>query len=266
MPIPAIPEKIIHKTIFFFFLTLSLFFSVCSHPALAQAAPLASTSPSEDRLSTMPKVYVRLFKLEGNTVFSEQELSEIIAPYENREITSEELQDLRRKLTQFYVDKGYINSGVIIPDQKFTDGTLVLRVIEGNLSAIEISGNKYFRDSYLEKRLKLGAGPPLNIFDLRESLLILQQDPRIDRINAKLSPGTEKDESVLKVKVEEELPYTIGAEVGNVVSPAIGGVRGGMHFIHDNLTGNGDILAADIGVTTNGLADWLWVHHTTHRP
>lgn len=204
----------------------------------------------------MPQVFVRQFKLEGNTVFSAQELSAVTAPYENRAITSEELQELRRKLTQCYVDKGYVNSGVVIPDQKMTDGILVLRVVEGSLSKIDISGNKYFRDSYLEKRLKLGAGPPLNVFELRESLLVLQQDPRIERINARLSPGAEKEESVLNVQVEEKLPYTLGAEVGNVVSPAIGGVRGGMHFIHDNLTGNGDIFAADVGITTNGLADW----------
>ena len=82
---------------------------MCSGPEITQTAPV--TAPSEDRLSAMPGVYVQQFKLEGNTVFSDQELSEIIAPYENREITSEELQNLRRKLTQFYVDKGYVNSG-----------------------------------------------------------------------------------------------------------------------------------------------------------
>lgn len=204
----------------------------------------------------MPRVYVRQFRLEGNTVFSDQELSGITAPYENRDITSEQLQELRRKLTRYYVDKGYVNSGVVIPDQKMIDGILILHIIEGSLSKIDISGNKYFRNSYLEKRLRLGAGPPLNIFDLRESLLILQQDPRIERINDKLSPGAEKEESVLKVQVEEELPYTLGAEVGNTVSPAIGGVRGGMYFIHDNLCGNGDIFAAEVGVTATGLADW----------
>jgi hypothetical protein len=43
----------------------------------------------------------------------------------------------------------------------------------------EISGNEYFRDSYLEKRLELGAGLPLNIFYLRKSLLVLQPYPRM---------------------------------------------------------------------------------------
>ena len=254
MPMPATFLKNTRKVIITCLLSFATFALVFSFPVAAQLEILPS--PQKDQLSAMPKVYVRQVKLEGNTVFSSLVLSEVLSPYENREITSEELQDLRRKLTQYYVDKGYVNSGVIIPDQKMIDGVLALRVVEGTLSKIEISGNEYFRDSYLEKRLKLGAGPPLNIFDLRESLLVLQQDPRIERINAKLSPGVEKDESVLKVQVEENLPYTIGAEVGNVVSPAIGGVRGGMHFIHDNLTGNGDILAGDIGITTNGLADW----------
>jgi hemolysin activation/secretion protein len=63
-------------------------------------APAAAAPPSrENQLSTMPKVFVRQIKLEGNTVFLNGELSEILVPFENRFITSEELQDLRRKLT-----------------------------------------------------------------------------------------------------------------------------------------------------------------------
>jgi hemolysin activation/secretion protein len=76
-------------------------------------------SPAVDgQLSEQIKVFVRHIELIGNTVFSDQELEKITASYEGREITTDELQALRIKLTQYYLEHGYINSGAIIPDQK----------------------------------------------------------------------------------------------------------------------------------------------------
>ncbi len=55
-------------------------------------------------------------------------------------MSTSELQALRRKLTQLYIDRGYINSGVTLPDQKVRDVIITLRVIEGVLSRIDVAG------------------------------------------------------------------------------------------------------------------------------
>ena len=72
------------------------------HPAVIRA----ETSMT---LSSLPSVNVRGFRLVGNTIFSEEELSVIISPYINREITAEELQILRRTLTEYYIQNGYVS-------------------------------------------------------------------------------------------------------------------------------------------------------------
>jgi hemolysin activation/secretion protein len=201
------------------------------------------------------KVYVRHIRLTGNTVFPEQELQYLTAPYENREVTSEELQTLRHALTRYYVDRGYINSGAIIPDQEVKDGIIELRIIEGRLSHIELEGNKGLRTGYLNDRIALGAGPPLNINTLQERIQILLENPLIERINAEIQPGGQPGEAVLKASVEEKSPYQLGLSFDNHIAPSIGGLQGRLYGGHQNLTGWGDRLGFEFGYA-EGLTDY----------
>ncbi len=205
--------------------------------------------PKEERLTAQPKVWVREFRITGNTALTERELSQVVAPYENRTITSEELQEVRQKLTLHYVNKGYINSGVVIPDQEVKEGVIRLEVIEGRLVDIKVSGNTWLRSGYVRKRLALGAEPPLNIYRLQERLLILRQNPLIERINAELAPGVSPGEGILSVKVAEERPYFLGVAVNNYRPPSIGGEQFEVTASHNDLTGWGDALWVRYGLT-----------------
>jgi len=80
--------------------------------------------PSDQPLSAQLRIEVKDIKLEGNRVFSDLDLVEVTRRYEGREISSEDLQALRRELILYYVDRGYINSGAVIPDQEVKDGLL----------------------------------------------------------------------------------------------------------------------------------------------
>lgn len=206
------------------------------------------------RLSERAAVFVKKFRFVGNKRFSEAELSSIIAQYENRELTFEEVQAVKDAITLHYVNNGYINSGAVIPDQQVTDGIITIDINEGVLSQIEIEGNRYFRSDYFRNRLARASGPPLNINSIQQALQILQQDPRISRINAELSPGIMQGEGILKVRVKEESPYKAAIIFSNSQSPSVGAYRGELILAHQSLLGYGDILEARYGLT-EGLND-----------
>jgi hemolysin activation/secretion protein len=115
----------------------------------------------------MPRVFVRQILVTGSTVFSEQELAEVTAPYVNRSVTSEDLEVLRLALTRFYINKGYINSGAILPDQTVVGGVITFHIIEGTLTEVTLEGQRWFRERYLRQRLALDVVPPLNIGTLQ---------------------------------------------------------------------------------------------------
>ncbi len=193
------------------------------------------------------RIFVREIRLEGNVAISSHELAPVLAPYTNRELSIGELETLRLAVTYYYVNKGYINSGAIIPSQTVSDGVLTVRVIEGVIGRIEVEGNTGLREGYIRDRLALDAGPPVDFNALQQRLQLLQQDEHIRRVNAELRPGVRLGESVLHVRVDERTPYGVSVAFNNYQSPTVGAERGLVTLSHHNLTGNGDLLTVTYG-------------------
>ena len=207
--------------------------------------------PAISANSDTGKIIIKKFIFNGNSIFSDIELSEISSSYENRELSLAELEDLRYRLSMFYIDKGFINSGVMIPDQKMPDdyGNITLKIVEGSLDKIEISGNERLKKGYIEDRIRLGAEPPLNMKKLQERLQIIQTDPLIETINADLKPGIVPGKADLDVKIHEARAYHGGLQYSNSYSPGAGSQILETFASHENLTGNGDSLELKYGFT-----------------
>jgi hemolysin activation/secretion protein len=193
------------------------------------------------------RVFVREIHVTGNSVFSDAEIAEATAPFTNRTLLTEDLERLRLTLTLLYVNKGYLTSGAIIPDQDVVSGVITVHIIEGTLTRIDVEGNRWFRSSYLRDRLELGIRTPVALAPLQEQLQLLQQDRRIERINAELRPGDQKGVSVLQVRVADKQPIHASMEVNNYQTPLVGEIRGIGKLVDNNLTGNGDQLSLGYG-------------------
>jgi hemolysin activation/secretion protein len=199
------------------------------------------------------RVFVRDIMVTGNTVFSDEEIAQVTAPYKNRTLTTEDLERLRLALTLMYINKGYLTSGAIIPDQDVQAGVVAVHMIEGKLSRIDVHGNRWFSTSYIHDRIELGKEAPVMLEPLQDQLQILQQDRRIERINAELRPGDERGESILDVRVQDKQPFHASLEVNNYQTPLVGEMRGIGTLVHDNLTGHGDPLSLSYGQSSGAF-------------
>ncbi len=217
-----------------------------SKPTLILPPVPPPTTGQPDQFPTA-RVFVRKIEVQGSTVLTPQEIAQIVSPYENRNLTYEDLEAIRVAITVNYVNRGYINSGAVIPDQTVADGVVIIRVIEGVLSSIEMEGNRWFRDSYLADRLTLNIEHPLNINTLQTQMQLLLQDRRLERLNADLRPGLRLGESVLSVRVEESSPIKLRLEYNNFQSPSVGSNRGFVNLEHQNVFGLGDMFSAQYG-------------------
>jgi hemolysin activation/secretion protein len=203
------------------------------------ATPPKKGSPASGRL----KIFVREIRLSGNTAFSDEELHTVTRPYENRTIDNHELQQLRYDLTRFYTDRGYVNSGAVIPDQSLKDGRLEFGIVEGRLTNIEVAGNEHFNERYLRRRIERGAETPLQLDRLQERLLLMLENPLIERLNSQLKPGVRPGEAILETRIKERSPYLLGLIFDNQIAPSIGGYEGTVHAGHRNLLGWSDQLS-----------------------
>jgi hemolysin activation/secretion protein len=240
-----------------------------AEPAEAPIDVPTEAVPEVEKVPYGPKVYVSEIRLTGFTVFTAEELKKITAPYENRVVSSSELEDLRVALTRYYIDNGYINSGAVLPDQQVVDGVINMVIVEGKLTDYEVVGNEHLSSNFLVKRLKLGAGPPLNVNELQEQIQIILESPVIETINSALRPGDRPGEASLTTEVKEGPRFQFIPVVDNRLSPTLGEVRGVLPVYFYDLTSYGDVLSASVGFSEGlkeGYANWaipLNAHDTT---
>src|SRR5262245_21939129 len=218
-------------------------------PPPSPVLPLVPVPPEtgEQMQPGAVRVFVREIIISGNSVFSDAEIAEVTTPFKNRTLVTEDLERLRLALTLLYVNKGYLTSGAIIPDQDVVSGVITVQIIEGKLTRIDVEGNRWFASSYLRERLELGVRTPVTLTPLQEQLQILQQDRRIERVNAQLQPGDQKGESLLNVRVADKQPFHASMEVNNYLTPLVGEIRGTGKLVDNNLTGRGDPLSLSYG-------------------
>lgn len=207
----------------------------------------SSLSPRDGRLSSGLLLKVSRFDFVGNTAFSKEALAEQAAPFLDRPIGNEELEDLRLRLTRLYIGAGYVNSGAVIPDQEVKDGVVTIRIVEGVLGEVVVGGEHRFDPDFVGERLKLGAGRPLNVATLQERMQLMLQDAQFERINAELAPGDRLGVGVLRVAVTEAPRYTLGLSAANNRSPSVGSDRFEVLGSVRNLLGRADSWTLRMG-------------------
>lgn len=195
------------------------------------------------------RIFVRQIRIIGNTALPESTIAEIATPFTQRFVDAADLETLRNRLTEAYVSRGYINSGVILPDQTVENGVVTYQVIEGRLTGIDITGTKALSPDYVRSRLQRGITSPLNTTDIERTIQIVLQDPNIAQINAELVPGTENGEARLHASVAESKRYALFASIANNEPPSVGSVLGELNGLVRDLTGFGDSLALRYGRT-----------------
>lgn len=185
---------------------------------------------------------VKHILLEGNSIFPEADLSTMLQAYEGREVTVAELEELRLKLTRYYIDHGYVNSGAIIPQDAFRDGELRIKIIEGRIEEVRVRGTERLREGYVSNRLVDEPDKPFNLQELQDNYQILLSDPLISRINGRILPGATAGSSILDLDVTRAQPYQLSVFGNNQRPPSIGAEAFGLNGLLRNLTGLGDSL------------------------
>ena len=228
---------------------------------LTQVQPLLAKTPSQmttvkraeqnniPLISQIQEVEVKEVRFVGNTVFTDKELRSLIGSLKGKTVSISSLIDLREKVTDYYIEKGYVSTNAMISSQRPGTGIVEVQIFEGLLKEIRIEETNYIKDSYLYSRLPK-VGKPLNQNELLDSLARLQDDPMIEEISATLTESDIAENTVvLKIKEQKRLRTVLG--VSNSFSRSVGTLGGSVEANY-NLFGIGDVLNA--GYTrTEGL-------------
>ena len=204
--------------------------------------PQQKSSAQEKGNNDQKRIELDQIKFEGHSVFSTEALNGLARPYLHKRVSVDELEELRRLVTHYYIDKGYITSGATFPTNPIQGKTLRIKIVEGRLSEANIKGTGWLRDSYVKNRLIPDQNAPLNMNKLQDRFRLLLTDPLFDHLNGRLMPGADRGLSILDLEVVRARPYQLSAIMDNYRSPSVGAEAIGANGWIRNLTGQGDLI------------------------
>ncbi|MDJ0532018.1 MAG: ShlB/FhaC/HecB family hemolysin secretion/activation protein [Xenococcaceae cyanobacterium MO_207.B15] len=230
-------------------------------PLTPQQEPLQIPSTEEpipsQEIPKIPGTFTfKSFEFVGGTVFSEEQLKEVTAEFVGKPITFAQLLQAANKVTQLYVQEGYITSGAYIPEQQLESDVLKIQIVESSLEQINVNVTRgRLNNNYIRDRVLRATATPLNINSLQEALQLLQLNPLIDSVNAELATGTRRGTNILDINVNGAKTFGIQGILNNNRNPSVGSFERGIKISEDNLFGIGDGLSLAY-LNTDGIDEF----------
>ncbi len=147
---------------------------------------------------------VQRFRFEGNQVYTAEQLQAVIAGWEGKELTLDDIYHVSDVLTAFYRRHGYMLATVNVPAQRVRSGVIRLEVVEGRLEDVRFEGNQSYSTEFLGRRLRgVRAGQVLTARKLERDLLLLNDLPGLTARSV-IEPGRQYGTSDLLVRTQEK--------------------------------------------------------------
>ena len=188
-------------------LWVALCFSWASLFAQPVAAPPADPAP--------PSFDILEFQIEGNSVLPVEAIERAVTPFlgEHKQLSA--VEEARAALEKAYQGAGYLTVFVDVPEQRVDGGVVVLKVTEGRVERLKVSGSRYFSQGYIREKVpELADGKVPNFNEVQRQLALVNrsEERRVQPImRAGKTPGTVETE----LKVDDKLPLAGSVELNN---------------------------------------------------
>ncbi|HLA95048.1 MAG TPA: outer membrane protein assembly factor BamA [Pyrinomonadaceae bacterium] len=229
--------------------------------------PLPLISSKDDTLKIIiPVTEGRLFrvgelKVEGNSIFSEQQILAYVGLKTGEIADGKRLQDaVYENMSKLYGSQGFVEfTAEYEPEFKDSptnpnEGIVDIKIVieEGKqftLRRLEFTGNTFTRDRVLRREFLLNEGDIYNQNYLEISVARLNQTQYFDPIDKDQDVERRTDEEQgdvdLNVKVREKGRQQISF---NGAAGGLGGSSFGLEYSTNNLAGRGEILSFQVGI------------------
>lgn len=190
------------------------------------------------------KTFVKSFKFSGNSVFSSEVLSELVKPYEGKELGINGLKEVASVITKFYRDHGYFVARAYIPAQSMENGIVEIAIIEGTYGSFDMKNSSLVDTAEVQGFMDyLKGGEIVSTMSLERQMLLINDLSGAQVTNAEVYPGAAVGTSDFRITVSPTEKYT-GYVIGdNYGSRYTGENRLSFGANVNSLSGIGDALS-----------------------
>lgn len=193
--------------------------------------------------------------ISGNTKINEKKLRKFTNKLEGKKVGIQDLKKACDDITNYYVSKGYLTTRAVLKAQKVENGVVEITVDEGKYGNIDINGNKWAKETYLNNILAINGvkeDAVLNVNNLQNAIEEINNQKYI-RGNVIVNKGKRDDLNEIKLEVEDRLPVNLGVDWNNYGTELTGNQRAFMKLSYDNITGYGDSIYGGLIFGNNNL-------------
>lgn len=212
-------------------------------PALPAAQPEVIL-PAQEKAVADPnekKFQVNAIQFTGNSVFSQEQLQELVKQHIGKPLNLHDLNKIAEKITQFYRDSGYALARAVVPAQRVESGVVRIEIIEGKIGKVSVEGNQKYPSALIAAQTaRLRDGKPATAAGMERSLLLINDLPGVSA-RAVIQPGAEYGTADMVVQVEEK-PLAGSLSLNNHGRKEVGEIRLDGELVVNSPFGIGDQL------------------------
>lgn len=166
-----------------------------------------------------PHFAITSYLVEGNTVLSKDVVNKVLGDHVGPDCTFDTLRAAIKELQLTYRGRGFVTVNVTLPVQSLTNGVVHLKVTEGMLTSIRVTGNRWFSSNNVMSSLP----------SLRTNLILNSGwfEAELDQANANrdrqiypiIGAGPDPGTTELQLKVKDRFPLHGRWELNNKGSP-----------------------------------------------
>jgi len=195
----------------------------------------AQTAPVDAGGAASRQFVVRSVRIDGNSLLPESELAERVVSLVGSERTAADLRQAAAAVQDAYRQAGYAGVVAYIPEQPLASGEIVIRVVEGRLAQVKISGNQRYDEANIRQSLpNLREGETPRVRAIDRDIQLANENP-VKELRVVLTAGARPGDVDASIEVAEESPQRVLIGFDNTGDPSTGDYRLSIGFQHANL-------------------------------
>ena len=176
------------------------------------------------------------YQVEGNTLLPSKDIERTVYSYLGPGKSIKDVEAARGQLEQRYRDGGYGTVLVDIPEQDVAEGVVRLKVTEGKVSRLRVTGSRYFSLGRIKAQVPaLAEGQVPDLPKVQEQLNALNQATGDRQVTPVLRPGTTPGTLEVDLQVKDEFPLHGDLTLNDRYTPDTTRLRLNASLRYDNL-------------------------------
>lgn len=166
--------------------------------------PAPTGAPTSIRFS------LKSVRFDASHYLADDTLHAMAQPLVGHEVGIDDLQKLVERINALYTERGLATARAVLPPQSIEDGTVTIRLVEGKIGTIAVTGGSTKAQAMARRTVGVGSGDMADPHDLERRLRLYNRE-NDGRISAALSPGNALGQTDLELRLVQ--PRALGIEV-----------------------------------------------------